>query len=447
VANTLGIRVLVDFVVNHTSDQHPWFLESRSSRTNPKRDWYIWRDGGGPSNPPTHWTSGFGGYTWTWDAKTKQWYYHFFLPQQPDLNWRNPEVQKAMYDVARFWLKHGASGFRLDATPYLFENPSFPEDPHPPKEGSRDVFLQTYNAGLPEVHDALRGLRKTLNEFRGDPVLLAESLTPNITELAKLYGKNHDEVQLPMNFLFGDIKTLDAQEFKKQIDAAETQLNGGTPVFLLSNHDRPRPWDTFGDGKNNEQIVKLVAALVLTPRGTAQMYYGDELGMTTMPKSELDKFGTTRTRPHPDGRDGERTPMQWHSGPNAGFTNGKPWLPVPSNAAKVNVAAESRDKASVFSWYKDLLGLRQYHPAFRNGAYVSLESGNREVLAFARRANNGVTALIVLNMSGTEQKVEITGFESWPKLKRVLLASPSAVAPASPAFEVAPYGVIIAATQ
>ena len=447
VANQAGIRVLVDFVVNHTSYQHPWFLESRSSRTNPKRDWYIWKDGGGPNDPPTHWTSGFGGYTWTWDDKTKQWYYHFFLAQQPDLNWRNPEVQKAMYDVARFWLKHGASGFRLDATPYLFEDPKFPEDPDPPKVGSREVFLQPYNAGLPELHDALRGLRKTLDEFRGDPVLLAESLTPNITELARLYGKHHDEIQLPMNFLFADIKKLDAQEFKKQIDAAESQLKGGTPVFLLSNHDRPRPIDTFGDGKNNRQIAKLVAALFLTPPGTAQMYYGDELGMTTMPRSELDKFGTTPKRPHPDGRDGERTPMQWHAGPNAGFTAGAPWLPVSSNASTVNVAAESRDKQSIFSWYKSLLQLRKYHLAFGDGDYVPLESGNRDVLAFARRTNSGVTALVVLNMSGTEQEVEITGLTPWPKLKKVLLASPDAPTPISPVLQIAAYGVIIAATH
>ncbi|MGZ4789570.1 MAG: alpha-amylase family glycosyl hydrolase [Terriglobales bacterium] len=447
VANQLGIRVLVDFVVNHTSDQHPWFLESRSSRTNPKRDWYIWKDGGGPNDPPTHWTSGFGGYTWTWDDKTKQWYYHFFLPQQPDLNWRNPEFQKAMYDVARFWLKHGASGFRLDATPYLFEDPTFPDDPHPPTVGSREVFLQAYNAGLPEVHDALRGLRRTLNEFRGDPVLLAESLTPNISELAKLYGKNHDEIQLPMNFLFADIKKLDAQQFKKQIDAAETQLNGGTPVFLLSNHDRPRPWDTFGDGQNNQQIAKLIAALIMTPRGDAQMYYGDELGMTTIPKSQLDTFGITANRPHPDGRDGERTPMQWHNGPNAGFTTGTPWLPVASNAATVNVATESRDKQSVFSWYKRLLELRHDHPAFRDGAYVPLDSGNSNVLAFGRRAKDGATALVVLNMSGVEQRLDVKGFRQWQKLKRTLLASPATAVPTSSVFDVAPYAIVIAATQ
>ncbi len=443
-ANQRGIRILVDFVVNHTSDQHPWFLESRSSRTNAKRDWYIWKDGGGPDKPPTHWESGFGGITWTWDDKTKQWYYHFFLPQQPDLNWRNPQVRDAMFDVARFWLKHGASGFRLDATPYLFEDPAFPEDLHPPAPGTRDRFLRPYNAGRPEVHDALRGLRKTLDEFPQQPVLLAESLTPNIKELGRLYGEHHDEVQLPMNFLFADITSLNAQEFKKQIDAAETQLNGGTPVFFVSNHDRRRPWDVFGDGTHNQQIAKLVAALVMTPRGTAQMYYGDEIGMTTMPKSQLDAFGMTSKRPHPDGRDGERTPMQWDASHNAGFTTGGPWLPVATNSSEVNAAGEERDPNSVLNWYKSLSRLRHENAVFRDGDYVPLESGNDKVLAFGRRSGNGATALVILNMSGAEQNVTISGFQAWPTLTQILLASPSATVPRGPSFKISPFGVLIA---
>jgi len=446
-ADQRGIRILVDFVVNHTSDQHPWFLESRSSRTNPKRDWYIWKDGGGPDKPPTHWESGFGGYTWTWDDKTRQWYYHFFLPQQPDLNWRNPDVKKAMYDVARFWLKRGASGFRLDATPYLFEDPKFPEDPNPPAAHSRDRFLRPYNAGLPEVHDALRGLRKTLDDTRPESVLLAESLTPNIQELAKLYGPNHDEVQLPMNFLFGDIKTLDAREFKKQIDDAETKLNGGTPVFLLSNHDRARIWDVFGDGKHNQQISKLIAALILTPPGTAQMYYGDELAMKTVSKPELADFGITPKRPHPDGRDGGRTPMQWDSSKNAGFTTDTPWLPIAKDFATVNVAKESHDPNSMYAWYSSLIHLRKENVAMRDGIYVALESGNPHVVAFACQQKLGETALIVLNMSGAEQKLEISGFASWPKFSRVLLSSPSAPTPHSGSLNIAPYGVMIAATD
>lgn len=446
-ANRLRIRVLVDFVINHTSDRHPWFKESRSSRANPKRDWYIWKDGGGPSRPPTHWTSGFGGITWAWDEPTRQWYYHFFLAQQPDLNWRNLEVRKAMYDVARFWLKRGASGFRLDATPYLFEDPNFPEDPNPPKTG-QPVFLRPYNAGLPECHDVLRELRQVVDESHSQSVLLGESLTPNLQELAQLYGKNHDELQLPMDFLFADIKALDAQRFKTQIDAAETQLNGGTPVFFLGNHDRPRQWDVFGDDQHNQQIAKLTAALTLTQRGTALMYYGEEIGMSTMPVAQLQAFSTSPKRPQPDERDGERTPMQWDQTRNAGFTTDSPWLPVADNANQVNVAAEGRDPSSLFAWYRTLLRLRHNDPALRGGEYVPLQSGNQDVLVFARKSAQGELALVALNMSSNEQIVVVGGMPGdWPKFQIVLAATPETTPTKSATFRIAPYGVLIESTK
>jgi|SRR5580658_2062039 len=231
-ARKRGIRVLVDFVLNHTSDQHAWFKESRSSRDNPKRDWYVWRSGSGPGQPPTHWTSIFGGYTWTLDAATDQWYYHMFLPQQPDVNWANPGLRKAMFDVIRFWLNHGASGFRLDATPYLFEDPAFPEDPNPPPPGGA-AALKPYNSGRPENHEVLREMRKILDGYPGQPVLLGESSTATIEDLAKVYGEHHDEIQLPMDFLFGNLTTLDAVVFKKQVDAAQLQLGGQTPVSFF----------------------------------------------------------------------------------------------------------------------------------------------------------------------------------------------------------------------
>ncbi len=240
-AKKRGIRVLIDFVVNHTSDQHPWFIESRSSRTNPKRDWYIWRSGSGPGQPPTHWTSIFGGYAWTWDEHTKQWYYHIFLPQQPDVNWRNPGLRKAMFDVVRFWLDHGASGFRLDATPYLIEDPAFPEDPHPPKAGGAAAALEPYNSGRPENHQVLREMRKILDQYPGDPVLLGESSTATIQDLAKVYGKNHDEIQLPMDFLFGNLTTLDASVFKQQVGrrAASTRRTNTGLLLQQSRSSAP----------------------------------------------------------------------------------------------------------------------------------------------------------------------------------------------------------------
>ena len=444
-AKRRGIRVLVDFVVNHTSDQHPWFKESRSSRDNPKRDWYVWRSGGGPTQPPTHWTSIFGGYTWSWDAPTKQWYYHIFLPQQPDVNWGNPGLRKAMFDVVRFWLDRGASGFRLDATPYLFEDPAFPEDPNPPQAGG-PASLKPYNSGRPENHQVLREMRHVLDGYPGDPVLLGESSTATIQDLAKVYGKNHDEIQLPMDFLYGNLSTLDAAVFKKQLDAAQLELGGGTPVFFFSNHDHARQWSSFGDGVHNDQIAKLTAALTLTQRGCVLVYYGEEIGMGTMPAGQLKQVPTGPKRPRADNRDGERTPMQWDSGLNAGFSNGAPWLPIESGYKRYNVAAEKKDPDSLHAWYQQLLRLRHENPAVRDGTYMPLQSGNREVLAFARNAGPTELALVVLNTSPKEQKVSITGFPgAWPKFRKVLMASPTATAPEAKQFTMAPYGVMITA--
>jgi alpha-glucosidase len=444
-AKKRGIRVLVDFVVNHTSDQHAWFTESRSSRDNPKRDWYVWKSGGGPAQPPTHWTSIFGGYTWTWDAHTEQWFYHIFLPQQPDVNWASPGLRNAMFDVVRFWLNHGASGFRLDATPYLFEDPAFPDDPHPPKPGG-PAALEPYNSGRPENHEVLRQMRKILDGYPGDPVLLGESSTATIQDLAKVYGEKHDEIQLPMDFLFGNLKTLDAAVFKKQVDDAELQLGGQTPVFFFSSHDHPRQWSTFGDGINNDQIAKLTAALTLAQRGSVLMYYGEELGMKTMPAAQLEAVPTGPKRPRADDRDGERTPMQWDAGSNAGFGNGSPWLPVESDYRRYNVESEKADAGSIYSWYAKLLKLRHESVAFRDGAYVPLESGNRDVFAFGRKAGAKEQALVVLNTSPKEQTVSITGMPGgWPHFSRVLMASPVAKTPSSPRFTIAPYGVLVAA--
>ena len=446
-AKKRGIRVMVDFVLNHTSDQHAWFKESRSSRDNPKRDWYVWQSGGGPTQPPTHWTSIFGGYTWTWDAPTQQWYYHIFLPQQPDVNWANPGLRKAMFDVVRFWLDHGASGFRLDATPYLFEDPAFPDDPHPPQAGG-PAALEPYNSGRPENHEVLRQMRKILQGYSGDPVLLGESSTATIQDLAKVYGENHDEIQLPMDFLFGNLKTLDAAIFKKQVDAAQLELGNQTPVFFFSSHDHPRQWSTFGDGTHNDQIAKLTSALTLAQRGTVLLYYGEELGMETMPAGELKAAPLGVKRPRADDRDGERTPMQWNGGHNAGFSKGAPWLPVESAYQQYNVAAESKNPGSLYNWYAQLLKLRHQNAAFRDGAYVPLESGNQNVFAFGRKADSGDFAMIVLNTSPEAQKVSISGMtDAWPASQKVLLASPTADAPAAQSFTIAPYGVLISSAH
>ena len=433
------IRVLVDFVLNHSSDRHPWFLESKSSRDNPKRDWYVWHDGLAPGQPPTHWTSIFGGYTWTFDPKTKQWYYHIFGPYQPDVNWQNPGLRKAMFDVVRFWLDHGASGFRLDATPYLIEDPAFPDDPHPPKAGGA-AALEPYNSARPENNAILREMRGILNGYPGNPVLLGESVTKDIDGLRKVYGQNRDEVQLPMNFMYGDRHALDAKGFKQVVDDAQTKLNGQTPVFFFSSHDHARQFTSFGDGKHDDAIARQTAAMTLLLRGTALVYYGEELGMANAPDSQMEAASLGPNRPRADGRDGERTPMQWNAAKNAGFTTGTPWLPAVRTYTTVNAAAEQANQASLLHWYQFLIALRKT-PLFQDGSYVPVDSGNGKVFAFGRQLENS-NALVVLNMSGVPQTVHLTGM-ALPQAAKVITSSPAASVPLTSTFTVAPYGTLV----
>ncbi|WP_225205705.1 alpha-glucosidase [Novosphingobium huizhouense] len=421
-AKKRGIRVLVDLVVNHSSDQHPWFVESRSSRTNPKRDWYVWRDPAPDGGPPTNWQSIFGGSTWQFDKATGQYYYHIFLAQQPDLNWANPQVCAAMHAVMRFWLSHGASGFRLDATPYLFEDPAWPNDPD--VASGPPVWLKPYNSGLKEGNVALRGLRQVVDSVPGDAILLGESSTATIEDLRKVYGAHADEINLPMNFLYGNLTRLDAKVFKKTIDEAETRLDGLPPVFFFSSHDHSRQWTSFGNGVDNDRIARLTAAMTLTLRGTALLYYGEEIGMADLPADLLEGFPLGPKRKVADKRDPERSPMQWTGEPGAGFTTGAPWLPVAPAARTVNVARQQGEAGSMLGWYTQLLALRRTEPALREGAYVPLDSGNGDVVAYARRLPSGEGVLVLLNMSGRRQALRITGWpDAAPRAGEVIMTS------------------------
>ena len=406
------IRVIMDFVPNHTSEQHSWFKESRSSRTNSKRDWYVWRDGKGPDQPPNNWQSWFGHSAWKFEPTTKQYYYHHFYTEQPDLNWRNPQVRKAMYDAMRFWLDRGVAGFRIDAVSRLFEDPALHDDPIlPGKNVYGDPNIQhKYTDNLPEVHEILREMRRVADEFPGDPVLISEADEPNITELTKMYGSRNDEIQLPMDFQIADVNRLSAPEFRRLLDEIDRNAAGGQPHYFFSNHDQPRQWDRYGDGVHNDQIAKLMAALLLTTRATPLMYYGEEIGMrTTEPVRKEDvqdpigKIGW----PQEKGRDGERTPMQWDTSKDAGFsTADRPWLPVPPSAAEYNVNAESHDPNSILSFYKRVLALRRSEPALRNGSYVPLDRENPFVLSYLRKGSGkGDAILVVLNMSGESRTV------------------------------------------
>ena len=424
-AKRRGIRVLVDFVLNHSSDQHPWFKAALSSRTSSRRDWYVWRDPAPDGGPPTNWRSIFGGSAWTRDARSGQYYYHIFLPQQPDLNWRNPALRQAMADVMRFWLRHGVSGFRLDATPYLLEDPAWPNDPDP--AGGREVGLKPYNSGLPGNHPIMHELRRVVDAAPGGGVLLGESNVATVGDLAAVYGTHHDEINLPMDFLFAGMKPLDAPTIKARIDDAELRLNGNSPVFYFSNHDSARQWTWFGDGVHDGAIARLCAALTLTLKGTALVYYGEELGMSDLPRDTLAKVPLGPKRAVADQRDPERTPMQWTGAANAGFTSGTPWLPANPEAARANVIAETADPASLLHWYQTLLRLRHDDAGLRDGAYVPLESGDPHVVAFARMAADGAGVLVLLNVGATPATPTIGDWPGKaPALGRVILSSGTA---------------------
>jgi alpha-glucosidase len=408
-AKKRNIRVIMDYVINHTSDQDAWFKESRSSRTNPKRDWYIWRDGKGPGQPPNNWQSWFGHSAWTLDPKTNQYYYHYFYKEQPDLNWRNPEVKKAMAGVLEFWMKKGVSGFRIDAVSRLFEDPDLHDDPYLPGTnayGDRNIEHK-YTDNYPEVHDVLKELRRVVDKFPGDPVLITEADEPNVAELTKLYG-NGDEVQLPMDFQIADVNKLSAERFRQLFNEIENNSAHGQPEFFFSNHDQPRQWDRYGDGVHNDQIAKMMAVLLLTTRGTPQMYYGEELGMRTTDPARIEDVHDPIGKlgwPQEKGRDGERTPMQWNSSANAGFTtSATPWLQVPPSAATYNVETEAKDPDSILNAYKRLLALRKSNPALRDGSYKAVNEDDPDVFSFVRKSGTS-TVLVALNMSSQSKTV------------------------------------------
>jgi len=448
------IRVIMDFVANHTSDQHSWFQESRSSRTNPKRDWYIWRDGRAASQPPNNWLSWFGHSAWTLDPLTSQYYYHYFYVQQPDLNWRNPQVRDAMYGVVRFWLDRGVAGFRIDAVSRLFEDPNLHDDPIlAGKNAYGDPNIEhKYTDNLPEVHDVLRDLRRIVSSYPGDPVLISEADEPNVAELLKMYGRRNDEIQLPMDFQVADVNRLSAPDFRRLLDEIENNPVGGQPYFFFGNHDQSRQWDRYGDGIHNDEIAELMATLLLTTRATPQMYYGEEIGMrTTTPTRKEDvrdpigKIGW----PQEKGRDGERTPMQWNTRTNAGFSDAAaPWLPVPPSAETYNVSVESKDPHSILNFYKRLIELRRTEPALFDGSYVALDRDDSHVLCYLRSGPHSASSVLVaLNMSPDPQiiNINLAPLGLLQKTATPLLQSPSAASRTVDlsTMTIAPYGVFV----
>ncbi len=430
------IRICLDWVVNHTSDKHKWFEESASNRTNSKADWYVWNDGKKATDagvgtyqkkfehdgmvPPNNWESVFGGSAWTWVPARKQFYYHKFYVQQPDLNYRNPAVEKAMFDGMRFWMDRGVAGFRLDAVPTLFEDPQLRDEAETGGVNAQgDPNLKdTYTSNLADVHAVMQRMRAVVAKYPGDRVLIGETYLPNTAALEEWYGgSRRDELQLPMDMLVGfpdraGGKTLSAPYLRQYITEAETELHGSQPLFVFDNHDNERSHDRYNDGTHAAEIDKAIAAVLLTSKATALMYYGEELGMPTSTPTRVedvkDPIGVTGW-PKEKGRDGERTPMQWDGSPQSGFSsNGKTWLPVPGNYVSLNVAAEAADPSSLLNWHKKLIAMRRTMPALHDGGVVMLDTANSNVLSYVRTAPAGAKAVVVsLNLSGTPQTVSL----------------------------------------
>lgn len=394
-AHGRNLRVILDFVPNHTSDQHPWFLESRSSRTNPKRDWYIWRDAKPDGGPPNNWISNFGGSAWQWDEATGQYYYHAFLKEQPDLNWRNPEVRAAMYDTLRFWLERGVDGFRVDVIWHLIKDAQFRDNPpnpgYQPGQPEIDRLLQVYSADQPEVQEVVREMRSVLDEYP-ERVLIGELYLP-LERLMAYYGENLEGAHLPFNFQLLQAPWR-ADALATLIEEYEQALpQGGWPNWVLGNHDRPRIAARVG-----EPQARVAAMLLLTLRGTPTLYYGDELGMPAVPiPPERVQDPWEKNEPGLGfNRDPERTPMQWDGGPGAGFTAGEPWLPLSADFKARNVATMSEEPTSILNLYRRLIATRRAEPALSVGSYHQVAAGP-DVLAYERRHGDR-RLLIALNL-------------------------------------------------
>ena len=331
-----GLKLILDLVPNHTSDQHPWFIESRRSRDAQKRDWYIWREPAADGGPPNNWMSEFGGSAWAYDAATRQYYYHAFLAQQPDLNWRNPEVRQAIHDVMRFWLRKGVDGFRVDVIWHLIKDAEFRDNPSNPNysEGRplHEKILTRYSNDQPEVHDVIAQMRRVIDEFDAR-VLIGEIYLP-FERLVAYYGKDLTGAHLPFNFALLSAP-WHARAIEKTIADYEAALPAGAwPNWVLGNHDRPRVASRVGAAQ-----AGVAAMLLLTLRGTPTLYYGDEIGMHQVaiaPNQVRDPF--EKNVPGIGvGRDGCRTPMQWNATPHAGFSTATPWLPLSDDFAQENV--------------------------------------------------------------------------------------------------------------
>ncbi len=461
------IRVVMDMVMNHTSEENAWFVQSRSSRTDPYRDWYVWREGKGETDesqggPPNNWGT-FGRSSWEWDPKTRQYYYHHFSVHQPDLNWYNPAIKQEFKDIVSYWLKLGIAGFRFDAIETLFEDPNYEDELTAKDENGKPLLdplghprlERTKEQDLPKVHAVMQEMRAHMdtfdsNTFPGTRVLVGEIFSRSATELAQWYGTpKTPEFELPMEMRVAFVNKLDVSEFRQRLIEAETKLDNNVPLLVFDNHDQPRMDVRYGDGVHDTAIQRVLSTILFASGGASLMYYGDELGMKTTPPTRKEDVKDTMTGlaawPRFKGRDGERTPMQWNDSTNAGFTTGTPWLPVPPTASTVNVKAEEGEPDSLLTWYRALIRLKKTIPALERGSSTMMDTKNTKVLSWIRHSPGVPSVLVSLNFTSEPQTIDIVGPWSDAKGKlQTLLKSPGDTDPVRPdRIELAPFGVFI----
>ncbi|HEX2884547.1 MAG TPA: alpha-amylase family glycosyl hydrolase [Candidatus Limnocylindria bacterium] len=413
-AHDRGIRVIVDYVPNHTSDRHPWFVESRSSRDNPRRDWYVWRDPKPDGSQPNNWLSMFGGPAWEWDDRTGQFYLHTFLPEQPDLNWRNPATREAMFDVARWWLERGVDGFRIDVAPMVMKDPDLrdnPPNPSPTPEeierlGAWITQLHLHDHAHPDMHALYRDFRSLLESYPGDRVSIGELHHPDYDTWAKYYGERQDEIHVPFNFHL-TYSPWTPEAVRAAIEGVQGALPPGAwASWVLGNHDQPRFASPRRAGRDQAKVGML---LLLTLRGTPTIYYGEEIGMVDVPVSTEASRDPLERREPGRGRDPERSPMQWDASSNAGFcpAHVEPWLPVAPEADRVNVAAQAEDPDSILTLTRRLLRLRKEHPVLHVGDFEPFGPTPEGTYAFRRigLSGRGGRITVVLNLTGETRTV------------------------------------------
>src|SRR5690349_7902481 len=477
-AHEHGMRVILDLVLNHTSHLHQWFLESRSSRDDPKRDWYVWRDPAPDGGPPNNWLSPFGGSAWEFDPATNQYYYHFFLKEQPDLNWRNPEVKNAMWDAVRFWLDMGVDGFRLDAIGTIFEDPEMPNHrSNLTEEEMRRIFKRGFPDGTDKqlvelwhliyelqveqdgVHELMQELRRVIDEYP-DRVLVGEN------DNVSYHGERDNELHMVFNFPLMRTTRLTPAWIRANQEVRHATLPPGAwPCNTLNNHDSTRVFTRFGDGQNDDVIGRAALALMLTLRGTPFLYNGEEIGMSDYRLTDIDLFRdppavwfynaivADDTSPEEAlilaadaSRDRCRTPMQWSTAPNAGFSpeGVTTWLPLnPNHAQGINVAEQQNDPESMLNFYKRLLRVRKQTPALIDGDYTPVNVSAEDYFAFLRQSQETAqTCLVVLNLS---EKSDTLKFELPSQNVRCLFSThtPEGESLSGEALKIAPFEIFI----